>query len=154
MKRSAITAGILFLAAACGGGEKAADTTMTPATPAAAAPISLADVAGRWNVEAKGETSDSVLVRYVMTATADTTGWTITFPDRPPVPVRIVAVEGDSIRISAGPYQSVLRRGVSVTTAGALRLRDGRLVGLTVATYSGGGPDSLLRVRVEGTRAP
>jgi hypothetical protein len=153
--RSVITAGVLLLAAACGGGEQpATDTAATAAPPAAPTSISLADVAGRWNVEAKGETSDSVLVRYVMNATADTTGWTITFPDRPPVPVRIVAVEGDSIRIAAGPYQSVLRPGTNVTTAGALRLRDGKLVGMTLATYSGGGADSTLRVRVEGTRAP
>jgi hypothetical protein len=151
--RSVIPAGLLLLAAACGGGEQqAADTTQ--AASAMATSISLADVAGRWNVEARGEASDSVLVRYVMNATADTTGWTLTFPDRPPVPVRILGVEGDSIRIASGPYQSVLRPGVNVSTIGVLRMHGGMLMGSSVATYSGGGADSILRVRVQGSRAP
>jgi hypothetical protein len=119
-----------------------------------ATPISLAAVAGRWNMQARAEATDSLLVRYVLDTKADTSGWTLTMADRPPTPIRVVAVEGDSIRIAAGPYPSVLRRGVSVSTAGVLRLRDGMLVGTSVATYTGAGVDSVLRIRVEGMRAP
>jgi hypothetical protein len=94
-------------------------------------------------------------VTYDLKATPDTTGWTITFPNRPPVPVRVVSVAGDSIVTDAGPYPSVLRKGVQVRTRGAFRLQDGKLVGTTVATYTGTKTaDSMLTVRSEGTRKP
>ena len=47
------------------------------------------------------------------TATADTSGWTLTFPNRKPVPVRVVAVDGDSIVTEAGPYESPPPQGRS-----------------------------------------
>jgi len=132
-----------------------ADTTPAVVTPPPPPPIALADVAGKWDVKGMNEAGDSTLVTYVLTATADTTGWTITFPNRrTPVPVRVVAVAGDSINIQAGPYASVLRRGVQVQTSGALRLRDGKLVGMTTARYSVKTADSVRMVRSEGTRKP
>jgi hypothetical protein len=54
----------------------------------------------------------------------------------------------------AGPYESVLRQGVQVTLRGVLRHQGDRLVGTTVAHFSGSGADSVLRVRTEATRAP
>jgi hypothetical protein len=149
--------------AACAKTEKTADTTAATATPAPApapaAPVTpaikLSDVAGKWNVTGKNEAGDSTLVTYVFTATADTTGWTIKFPNRAkPVPVRVVAVEGDSIIIDAGPYESVLRKGVQVTTHTALRLQDGKLVGMATAHYNVKTADSVRKVRTEATRAP
>ena len=132
-----------------------ADTTPAVVTPPPPPPITLADVAGKWDVTGKNEAGDSTLVTYVLTATADTTGWTITFPNRrTPVPVRVVAVAGDSINISAGPYASVLRSGVQVRTTGAFRLQDGKLVGMTKAQYSVKTADSVRMVRSEGTRKP
>lgn len=131
-----------------------ADTTPAVATPAAPAPIALADVAGTWNVRGMNQTGDSTLVTYTFHATSDTTGWTITFPNRRPIPVRVVAVSGDSITIAAGPYESALRRGVQVTTSGAVRLQDGKLVGLITARYATKKADSVLVVRTDGTRAP
>ncbi|MBA2245408.1 MAG: hypothetical protein H0W11_10655 [Gemmatimonadetes bacterium] len=126
--------------------------------PAASAPatspamISLRDVAGRWIMRAWAEAGDSV-PGYELVATADTVGWTRTFPGRSPVPVRVVAVAGDSI-ITQSAYESVLREGVPVTTRTVYRLRDGRLVGTLVARYQTTGPDSVLRIRTEGDRAP
>ena len=133
-----------------------ADTTSAVATPPPApAPIALADVAGKWNVTGKNEAGDSTLVTYILTATADTTGWSIKFPDRTKtVPVHVVAVAGDSVVIHAGPYPSVLRKGVQVTTTGAFRLQDGKMVGLTKAHYNVKTADSVRMVRSEGTRAP
>lgn len=132
-----------------------ADTTSAVATPPSPPPIALADVAGTWDVKGMNEAGDSTLVTYVLTATADTTGWTITFPNRrTPVPVRVVAVAGDSISIQAGPYASVLRGGVQVQTSGAFRLQDGKLVGMTKAQYSVKTADSVRMVRSEGTRKP
>ncbi|MGH7525848.1 MAG: hypothetical protein ACREMX_04005 [Gemmatimonadales bacterium] len=131
----------------------ATDSAAVAATAAPPATLSLADVAGKWTVRATNEAGDSI-VTYVMTATADTSGWTFTFPKRKPVPVRVVAVDGDSVVTEAGPYESVLRKGVQVTTRNVTRLQGGKLVGTTKATYAGGGADSVLMARTEGTREP
>lgn len=130
------------------------DTTATAAptpTPPPAG-ISLADLAGKWAMTTTTEKGDSTLVKYEMVATGDTAGWTLNFPKRKPVPAR-VAVGGDSIVLDAGPYESVLRKGVQVTTHSVARLQDGKLVGTTVARYATHGPDSLRNLRLEGTRA-
>ena len=124
------------------------------ATPAAPAPISLGAVAGRWDMRAVPESGDTTATTYVMTATADSTGWMMAFPDRAPVKVRIVSVAGDSIVADAGPYASVRRRGVQVTTHSVMRMQGDRLVGHTTAHYKTTGPDSVLQLRTEGTRRP
>jgi hypothetical protein len=133
----------------------AAATAAPPPAPPPPPPIKLSDVAGKWNMTGKNEAGDSTLVTYVFTATADTTGWSIKFKDRAkPVPVHVVAVEGDSIVIDAGPYPSVLRKGVNVRTHGPMRLQNGKLVGTVTAHYSVKTADSVRRVLTEGTRAP
>jgi hypothetical protein len=96
---------------------------------------------------------DSTLVLHELVATPERSGWTLNFPNRAPIPVRVVHVAGDSIVTEAGPYLSVLREGnVQVTTRGVYRLRSGRLYGNTVARYAVAGPDSVLRVRVVGAK--
>jgi hypothetical protein len=122
-----------------------------PGAPAAGA-ISLADVAGTWNVRAVAENSDSV-VTYTLTADADSS-WSMQFTGRPDmIPLQVLAVGGDSIVTHAGPFPSALRQGVMVTTHSVFRLEGGRLVGQTVARYTTTGPDSVLIVRSEGTRS-
>jgi hypothetical protein len=130
----------------------ATETAAAPATPTA----SLADFAGKWNVMAKPESgSDTSTTKYTLNATADSTGWTITFPNRPqPVAVRIVALQGDSVVTEAGPFQSVRRRNVQVTTRNVLRKEGDRLVGSTRARYASTGADTVLVLRTEATRAP
>lgn len=148
---------IALLVVGCGGAaEKPEDTTVgeAPAMDAAPAAVSLADVAGTWNVRATVEGDESKAVTYDMVATADESGWSIKFPDRDPIPVRIVAVEGDSIVSEAGPFESVLRKGVQVNTQVVSRLQDGKLVGVTTARYDVKGADSVTRLNFEGTRAP
>lgn len=127
----------------CGPGEQ----------PAMEATISLADVAGTWSVEALPEMGDSALVTYQMVATDNTEGWTVTFPDRDPLPVQVVAVEGDSIITETGPYESLLREGVMVTTRSVTRMQDGNLIGTFVAHYETMGADSVLQGRQRGTRS-
>lgn len=131
----------------------AADTGM--AMDPVAAPIaamSLADVAGKWNVRVMGETSDSTLTSYVLTATADTSGWLFSFPTGAPIKMRVTSMAGDSIVTEAGPFPSALRPGSQVSTVGTFRMQDGKMVGTTVATYPGGGANSVARLRIEGTR--
>ena len=131
---------------------KASAASQTPPPPPA---LSLADVAGKWTVRGMNEARDSTLVTYQLTATADTSGWTITFPNRKqPIPARVAAVGGDSVVMEAGPYESVLRKGEQVTTHGVLRLQSGKLVGLTVAHYKTTKPDSVRRILMDGTRLP
>lgn len=130
----------------------AQDTTAVAAP--APTPISLADVAGKWVIRTMAENSDSVLVTSEMTATADTSGWVTIVPGRPPLPTRVIEVAGDSITTEFGPFESVLRAGVQVTTRTVMRLRDGKLVGSLVARYVTTGADSVTRLRLEATRAP
>ncbi len=150
----------VVVTAACAKGEQkptmdstaTAPVTAAPAPPAPA-PVSLASVAGTWNMRTMAAGSDSVLVSYQMVATADTTGWAFHFPKRAPVAIRILSVAGDSIVTESGPYQSVLRNGAKVTTNSVMRLQDGKLIGSTVAHYTSG-PDTVRNLRTEGTRAP
>ncbi|MDQ3696884.1 MAG: hypothetical protein M3373_02510 [Gemmatimonadota bacterium] len=67
-------------------------------------------------------------------------------------PVRVVAVAGDSIITEAGPFPSVRRRNVQVTTHNVLRRQGDRLVGSTRARYQTAGSDTVLVLRTEGTR--
>lgn len=142
----------------CRKAERRAADTAAVAVPAAPAPgaavvaLTPKDVAGKWNMRTMNEAGDSTLVVYVLNATPELTGSTITFEGRPPVPVHVVLV-GDSIVTDAGPYESALRKGVRVTTHGVSRIQNGRLVGTTTAHYKTSGADSVRRLRVEGTRA-
>lgn len=140
---------------------KGADTTMSDTTAAGGAmgapagtTLSLADVAGRWNMRAVPESGDTTPTTFVLTATADSTGWTVTFPNRKPVPARIVVVAGDSLVSEMGPYESARRKGVQTTTRSVYRMMGDHLTGTTVAHYRTTRPDSVLRLRVDGTRAP
>ncbi|MGH7459438.1 MAG: hypothetical protein ACREMA_00215 [Longimicrobiales bacterium] len=138
----------------CGGASDQASTSADSAAMAPVAPagIALADVAGTWNVEVRPEASDSVLLTYQLTATADQNGWSIKLPDRAElIPVHVGTVQGDSIVVHAGPYSSALRKGVTVSTEGVSRLQNGMLVGTTTARYSAG-PDSVVKLRTQGTR--
>src|SRR5206468_3648109 len=113
--------------------------------------VNLADVAGKWNMTAVPMSGDTTTTHYVLTATATTDGWTITLPGRAPVPVK-VTTDGDSIMLQAGPYASVRRKGVQVTTYSVARLQSGRLNGSTTAHYKVKSADSVLVLTTAGTR--
>ena len=124
------------------------------ATSGAGATISLGEVAGRWNARSVPESGDSTPTMFVLNATNDTNGWSITFPNRQPIATRVLAVDGDSIVTETGPYESARRKGVQVTTRVVWRRDGDRLVGRTVAHYQTSGPDSVLILRSEATRVP
>lgn len=113
----------------------------------------LADFAGTWRVRGLNEAGDSI-VGFQVTATGDTLGWTIAFPNRPAISLRVVAAAGDSVITEAGPYESVLRKGVQVRTRAVMHLQGNKIVGTTIARYATTGPDSVLQVRTEGMRVP
>jgi glucose/arabinose dehydrogenase len=162
MRASAVLSCAILLIACAKKEQKAADTTAAapPAAapapapaPAPAATLSLADLAGKWTAKTLPENSDSVLVTSTITATADTTGWTIALPKRPVMPLHI-SVSGDSILYSTGTYESVLRKGVQVSTTGVLHKQGDKLVGINLGHYKVAGGDSVRRFRMELTKQP
>jgi hypothetical protein len=82
----------------------------------------------------------------------DTTGWSITYPNRKAVPVRVISVSGDSIVTETGPFESVRRSGTPVTTRTTYRYEDGKLVGTTVARYKVSGADTVRTFIIEGIK--
>lgn len=131
----------------------AATPAATPA-PAPAPTLSLADVAGKWQMRSVPESGkDTSATTYVMTATADTTGWMINFPSGVKVPVHVM-VSGDSLVQKTATFASQRRKGVKVSTDGVFRLQNGKLVGTTIAHYTKAGADSVLRLHTEGTKVP
>ena len=155
--RVALVGSTILLVAACAKSETpATDTTsaMTPAPAPAPAALSLADVAGKWqfsNVPTSG--ADTSPTNYVLTATADTTGWMIEFPSGVKVPLSVKA-DADSVVTVSGPFASQRRKNVKVRTETTMRLQDGKLVGMTTAHYDTKGADSVLQLRGTGTRIP
>lgn len=116
--------------------------------------LSLNDVAGTWHIVARPATGkDTTSTLVTLNAKPDTTGWTMIVGNGKPVPLH-VRVSGDSILESAGPYPSARRKGVNVVTNSMFHLRDGKLVGTTVAHYSVKTADSVLVLNTEATRAP
>lgn len=160
--RVAIACSTALILAGCAKNDQAAkDSTAAAAAMAAPAPapapppaLSLADVAGKWQVSSTPESGkDTTPTKYVLTATADTTGWMIAFPSGVKVPMHVM-VSGDSVIEKTGTFPSQRKKGVKVMTEGSFKLQGGKLVGMTTAHYAKAGPDSVLRLRMEGTKMP
>lgn len=130
-----------ILLVGCAKADTAADTataidTAMPAAAAESTPISLDQLAGKWNVRVtSAETGDSLLTSYVLDAKADTVGWTFQFPTGGPIAMKFVSMAGDSMVTEAGPFDSRLQKNVKVHTIVTWRLRDGKLAGAVVSHY-------------------
>jgi hypothetical protein len=166
MYRVAVACSTVLLLSSCAKSDKAATDSAaaaaaaaaaTPAPappPAAPAALALADVAGKWQVSAVPTTgTDTSATKYVLTATADTTGWLITFPKGLKVPLAVVS-SGDSVVLKSGEFASQRRKGMKVMTQTVIRLENGKLVGASTAHYQKAGPDSVITLRTEGIRMP
>ncbi len=125
----------------------------TPAVYAAGAPISLVDLDGDWSMRSVPSAGDTTAEVYVLHATGFTTGWTMTLADGQRIALD-VTLAGDSVVTRAGPYESVARKGISVTAEASLRLRGDSLVGRTRVRYGAGPSDSVLTLTTTGTRLP
>jgi hypothetical protein len=118
--------------------------------PVSGGTIKLSDVAGTWANKAMVGPKDSVVVPSVITATADGKGWTMEFPNRDPIPVRVVAIGGDSIVTEAGPYPSMLRPGQTVQVLHTIgHYKGDKMTGTFEARYA---PGDVVRGRIEATR--
>ena len=132
--------------------DSAAAVDTATAVAAEPAPMSLDQVAGKWNVRIlSAETGDSTLTSYVLDAKADTAGWTFQFPTGAPLPMRIVSMGGDSLVTEAGPFDSRLQKGLKVNSRVTWRLRDGKLSGAVVSDYNTN-PPTTRNLIAEGTR--
>ena len=140
----------------CGGsGERPADAGVgeAPAMEEAPAGISMADLAGTWNIRSTVDGSDKVIT-YDLVASGDGSSWTVNFPGREPIEARVVATGGDSVVWESGPFESVIRKGVTVKkSVVSARLQDGKLTGTTTAVYDAPGADTVAHLTLEGTRA-
>ena len=116
------------------------------------AAMSLADLAGKWKLRTTDEAGENA-VESGLAATPDTSGWTLTRPDGKVVPVRVVAVAGDSLVLEPAPYESALRKGVQVRARMVLRLQGDKLVGTNEARYHLSSGDSVANRPLEGVRA-
>lgn len=158
--RSVALACCTLLVIACAKNDQAAKDSSAAAAaaappPAAPAPsLSLADFAGKWqmtSVPLSGK--DTMPLKYVLTATADTSGWVTEFSSGLKVPMQIT-VAGDSVLFKTQPYASQRRKNVKVSTEGSYRLQNGKLTGMSTAHYMNAGADSVVQNRLEGTKAP
>ena len=107
--------------------------------------------AGDWHLRQWNTVGDTI-PSLVLHATADTAGWTAKFPDRDPIPVRVVDASGDLVVTEMGPFPSVIRPGVQVTVQFVTHLYGEELRGHLLAIYNVNGPSAILRGRTEGTR--
>ena len=115
--------------------------------------LSLADIAGKWNVRANLESGDTTTTKLTLTVTTDA-GCSILYPpNRDPIPGRVIALAGDSLVMEWGPYLSARRAGLKAVSRDVYRLVDGRLVGYSLSHYLTA-PETVIRLRLEGTRAP
>ncbi len=153
--RIKLLASAVILVAACTKADAppAADTSMPMATETPVAPITVASIAGKWNVNVMGPSSDSVMATNVATFEGDPASWSFQFPGGKAIPIRNLAVSGDSITYEAGPFASAVKKGMQVSNRVAVTLRDGSMFGNVIARYQTTGPDSVLHFRIMGTRA-
>ena len=125
--------------------DEAADTTAVEG-------VSLADLAGTWNMRTTStEPADTFVNEYQVVI--DETSWTLNFPDRDPVSATAV-VDGDNIITDSEPFESVRLPGTMVTTHTIFHMEGDRLVGDVTATWQMEAGDSVGQLRTEGTRAP
>ena len=143
MRRTTIPILALALITACAPREDAAPDT-------AATGVSLADFAGTWDGTVTPPGSDSVVANIEMLATSTPDGWSFTVVNaaNPAMsstsPARVVALEGDSLILEAGPFESILRAGQQVSTRSVYRLQGGTMVGVVRATYAATGDTIML----------
>lgn len=147
-----VIAGALFLPGCQSEPAEEASDELAPDTVAAAPTISLSDIAGTWDMRSVPVSgADTTSTVYQIEVTPE--GVTYLLPDREPI-VAVAVASGDSIIVDAGPYESVRREGLMVSTHSVLRLEGDRLVGDIVAHYTTTDADSVLNLTSEGTRAP
>jgi hypothetical protein len=110
--------------------------------------ITAKDLAGTWKIQAMIGPKDSVVATNTTRNKSDGTA-TVQFPKRPPIESRTLTMGGDSVVSEVGPYQSILRPGVMVTTQTIAHVKGNDMTGTFVAVYSTG---DTLRGKISGKK--
>jgi len=63
-----------------------------------------------------------------------------------------LSIDADSIIMRAGPYASTARKGATVMIRGAVHVRDGKLIGTESAYYRVNSGESVVHIKLQGTR--
>ena len=96
----------LVVLGACKKADETADTAAAMPAPSTEAAMTSASpmegMKGKWNMRAVPETGDTTPTVFVLDASGDSSSWTINFPNRPPVPTRVIAVRGVRERAPQG----------------------------------------------------
>jgi hypothetical protein len=148
---------LLVLAAltACGGAKDAAadssGATATAMAPAMAPAKTPANFAGTWATTATLEGA-AAPVPSTLVGSADGATWTISLEGRPNI-AAMASMSGDSLVIQSAEYESVLRKGVMVTTRVATVMTDSTmLMGNMTATYKTPTGEEVVKGTVMSTR--
>ena len=139
---------LALLLSSCAVADDAADEQ--PADTAAATSASAVDATGTWNMRAV-PTSGSDTTSTIFQIEVANGVWTLKLPNREPIVANVTA-DADSFIVEAGPYESVRRAGVTVSTRSVYRINGDQVTGNTVATYQEGATTSELPLTVTGTR--
>jgi hypothetical protein len=122
------------------------------AIPAGAQSVRIPTAAvGVWEGRSSVPPRDSVIATYTLTVTADASGLRMKLPNRDPQMPRIITAGGDSVVTETGPYDSVARPGLKVTTRTISHFNGDSLFGSFEARYSDG---SVTSGRTIGKRQP
>ena len=149
MSRAALLA-VLPLLLACSQKDETADTgSETPSN--VVVPPGM-NVAGTWSVSVMPEDRDTTLLLFMLNATNEATGWTMTLPNREPMEVKVVSMDHDSIVFENGPFPSAIQKGVMVRQRSTVRLEGDTIRGRTIARYDVKGADSLRVLRTQAVR--
>jgi hypothetical protein len=127
-------------------------TSLNPSASAtAAANVSLAQMIGTWHGKSMPEHKDTVLGTWTLQAPADSSKWTVTMSNGQTIPLHVVAIAGDSVVSQLGPYKNAANDGQVETIRSVTRIRADKIVGIA-ETRLASNPDSVVRVRLEGTK--
>lgn len=144
--------GCAMFVAACSTKEAPPVADTTAIAPAPAPAMSLASIAGTWNVLVRPEGQDTVVSSYLLD-TSDSTSWKITFPNaKQPMAMRVTGMSGDTVLAQTPWFESPVRKGVQAQSDIKYWMQDGKLVGRHLAHYKTTGPDTVRVFAVEGTK--
>jgi len=134
-------------------GAKTETTAMAPAPAMAPAAKTPASFAGTWSTTATLDGAPKP-VPSTLVGSADGATWTLSLEGRPNVSAT-ASMSGDSLIIQSAEYESVLRKGVMVTTRTATVMSDSTMMmGNMVASYKTAKGVEEVKGTIMSTRAP
>jgi len=103
---------------------------------------------GVWENKTTIGPKDSVVASNTTTIGADGKV-TVQFPGRPLLTAKVLAAGGDSVVMEIGPYESVVKKGLKVTTKTVSHYKGTAASGMFEAKYADG---TTLKGKVAGTK--